>query len=97
MSNNLNDLKFSLTGKMTYILLNINNLNKEIVLLENQMKTYKNTIHYHSLKNSKDILNNKIKCLKKEFIKEFRLENKEEINKYLNLIKKVWKYLFFCA
>ena len=46
MSNNLNDLKFTLTGKMTYILLNINNLNKEIVLLENQMKTYKNTIHY---------------------------------------------------
>lgn len=89
MSNNLNDLKFTLTGKMTYILLNINNLNKEILLLENQMKTYKNTIHYHKLKNSKDILNNKIKRLKKEFIKEFQTENKEEINKYLDLIKKV--------
>ena len=53
------------------------------------MKTYKNTIHYHKLKNSKDILNNKIKRLKKEFIKEFQTENKEEINKYLDLIKKV--------
>lgn len=89
MSNNLNNLKFTLTGKMTYILLNINNLNKEIALLETQMQTYKNTIHYHTLKNSKEILNNKIKYLKKEFIKEFRCENKEEINKYLDLIKKV--------
>ena len=89
MSKELDDLKFVLTGKMTYILLKINNLKKKISLIDEQMKTYKNTIHYHSLNNSKQILKQELADLKLKFIKEFRKENKVEIDTYLKLKDKL--------
>lgn len=85
MPKELADLKFVLTGKMTYILLNINNLKKKILLIDEQMKVYKNTIHYHTLNNSKQILKQELAELKSKFIKEFRKENKEEIDIYLKI------------
>ena len=51
MCDDINKLKFTLTKDMAYIMMQINNLNKEKDLLEEQMKLYKNSIHYHELNN----------------------------------------------
>ncbi len=85
MSNKLENIKFILTGQMTYILKKINNTKKELILVEKQMNSYKNTIHYHTLQNYQKILENKISDLKKDFIKEFRKENKIQIMEYLQI------------
>lgn len=82
-----NDIQFILTKKMTDILLEISHLKYELSLLEEQMNNYKNTIYFHNLTNSKNIIEKKIKNLTKKFIKEFRKENMFEIELY-NLIKK---------
>ena len=67
---------------MAYIMMQINNLNKEKDLLEEQMKLYKNSIHYHELNNEKKRLERKIDRLKKKFVSNFQKENEEEIEKY---------------
>lgn len=89
MPETLDDLKFTLTGKMTYKLLEIVNLKKELELLKEQMSIHKNTIHYHTLNNSTIILEKKIKNKTREFIKEFQEENSGEISKYHQLKDKV--------
>lgn len=53
MCDDINKLKFTLTKEMTYMMMKINNMNKEKELLESQLKLYKNSIHYHELNNSK--------------------------------------------
>lgn len=82
MRNDINKLKFTLTKEMAYMMIQINNLNKEKDLLESQLKIYKNSIHYHELNNSKKKLERKINRIKKQFINEFQKENKIEIEKY---------------
>ena len=82
MCNDINKLKFTLTKDMTYMMVQINNLNKEKDLIESQMKLYRNSIHYQELNNSKKKLERKIKRIKKSFIDEFQKENKVEIEKY---------------
>lgn len=88
MLDELNKLKFTLTGNMTYTIIQINNLYKEKQMIESQLKLYKNTIHYHQLNNSKKIIEIKIKNLKKQFIKEFHNENKKEIEEYWKIRSK---------
>lgn len=88
MLDELNKLKFTLTGNMTYTIIQINNLYKEKEMIESQLKLYKNTIHYHRLINSKKIIEIKIKKLKKEFIKEFHNKNKETIEEYWKIRSK---------
>ena len=82
MCDDINKLKFTLTKEMTYMMMKINNMNKEKELLESQLKLYKNSIHYHELNNSKKVLERKINRLKKQFVNEFQKENKPEIEKY---------------
>lgn len=88
MLDELNKLKFTLTGNMTYTIIQINNLYKEKEMIESQLKLYKNTIHYHRLINSKKIIEIKIKKLKEVFIKEFHKENKEAIEEYWKIRSK---------
>lgn len=88
MLDELNKLKFTLTGNMTYTIIQINNLYKEKQIIESQLKIYKNTIHYHQLNNSKKIIEIKIKKLKKQFIKEFHNENKKSIEEYWKIRSK---------
>lgn len=88
MSCELDKLEFTLTGKMTYIMIQINNLSNEKKMIESQLKLYKNTIHYHHLKNSIQIIDKKIKRLKQDFIKQFRVVNKKSIEEYWKIRSK---------
>ena len=78
MKDNMNSIKFNLTPLMSQKLIEFNNLKKELNSLKN--KDILETNEIKQMKNLEDKLN-KIRI---EFIKEFRLNNKEEILKYLN-------------
>ncbi len=88
MLNELNKLKFTLTGNMTYTMTQINNLYKEKSMIESQLKMYKHTIHYHRLVNDKNKIELRINNLKKQFIESFRKENKDAIDEYWKIRSK---------
>lgn len=88
MLNELNKLKFTLTGNMTYTMIQINNLYKEKSMIESQLKMYKHTIHYHRLVNDKNKIELRINNLKKQFIESFRKENKDAIDEYWKIRSK---------
>lgn len=78
MKENIDSIRFNLTPLMAEKLIEFNNLKKELNFLKNKDILEQNDIK--QIKNIEDKLN-KIRI---EFIKEFRLNNKEEILKYLN-------------
>lgn len=88
MIDEINKLRFTLTGNMAYTMLKINNLYKEKEVIEFQLKIYKNTIHFHRLNNYIIVIDTKINRLKKEFISDFKKVNKEEIDKYWEIRNK---------
>ena len=88
MIDEINKLKFTLTGNMTHTMFKINNLYKEKEAIELQLKIYKNTIHYHRLSNYIIVIDTKIDKLKKQFVREFRQANKKQIDKYWEIRNK---------
>ena len=78
MKDNINSIKFNLTPLMAQKLIEFNNLKKELNSLKNKDILEQNDIK--QIKNIEDKLNQ----IRIEFIKEFRLNNKEEILNYLN-------------
>ena len=78
MKDNINSIKFNLTPLMAQKLIEFNNLKKELNSLKNKDILEQNDIK--QIKNIEDKLNQ----IRIEFIKEFRINNKEEILNYLN-------------
>ena len=78
MKDNINSIKFNLTSLMAEKLIEFNNLKKELNSLKNKDILEQNDIK--QIKNIEDKLNQ----IRIEFIKEFRINNKEEILNYLN-------------
>lgn len=78
MTKRIEDINFNLTDKMIKILIDFNNIKKELNLLK------------HNKDNIKLINNLELKLVNKktQFIKEFRLNNKREIEQYLNIKNK---------
>lgn len=77
MKENINSIKFNLTPLMAQKLIEFNNLKKEINSLKN-----KEILEKYEIKQIKSI-EDKLNQIRIEFIKEFRLNNKEEILNYL--------------
>lgn len=78
MKKSIDSIKFNLTPLMAEKLIEFNNLKKELNSLKN--KEILETNEIKQIKSTEDKLNK----LRIDFIKEFRLNNKEEILKYLN-------------
>ena len=78
MKDNMNSIKFNLTPLMAEKLIEFNKLKKELNSLKNKDILEVNEI------NKIKIIEDKLNQVRIEFIKEFRLNNKEEILKYLN-------------
>lgn len=71
----MNDIEFNLTDNMINILYNIMNIKEELKLEEISQ-------------NKRKKLEKQFIKLRKEFILEFRLNNKEQINKYNEIGKR---------
>lgn len=71
MHNNLEDIKFNLTPNMSKYLLEFNEIKKKLNEVEDKKERKK--------------LERKLNILKDKFIVEFRLNNKDEILKYLSV------------
>ena len=75
MNKNMDSIKFNLTPLMAEKLIEFNNLKKQLNSLKRE-----DTLEQNEIKEIEDKLNK----LRIEFIKEFRLNNKEEILNYLS-------------
>ena len=78
MKENIDSIKFNITPLMAEKLIEFNNLKKELNSLKNKEISEPNEIKQIK------IMGDKLNKIRIEFIKEFRLSNKEEILKYLN-------------
>jgi len=78
MKKNMDSIKFNLTPLMAEKLIEFNNLKKELIFLKS-----KAILEPNEIKQIK-IIGDKLNKIRIEFIKEFRLNNKEEILNYLN-------------
>ena len=81
MKKDLGLVKFNLTPSMSLELIKFNKLKKELNKLKELYNLDKNEELLLKIKN---IQNKLIKC-RNAFIKEFRLNNQEEITKYLQI------------
>lgn len=76
-------IEFNLNSKMATDLINFNSFKKELIQLKN-----KKILNIND-KNKIVELENKLECIKQNFIKEFRKNNKKEIEEYLKLKEKI--------
>lgn len=83
MKEKIEDINFNLTSKMAKILIDFNNIKKEVLQLK---KLYKNN---NDERLQIEIKKLELKLLNKRnlFIKEFRLKNVKEIKEYLDIKK----------
>ncbi len=83
MKEKIEDINFNLTSKMVKILIDFNNIKKELFKLK---KLYKNNNDERLLIEIESL---ELKLIKKRnlFIKEFRLNNLKEIKEYLDIKK----------
>lgn len=81
MNEKIEDINFNLTSKMVKILIDFNNIKKEVLQLK---KLYKNNNDERLLIEIESL---ELKLIKKRnlFIKEFRLNNLKEIKEYLDI------------
>lgn len=81
MKEKIEDINFNLTSKMVKILIDFNNIKKEVLQLK---KLYKNNNDERLLIEIESL---ELKLIKKRnlFIKEFRLNNLKEIKEYLDI------------
>ncbi len=78
MQNELGSLKFTLTKEMASLLLEFDSRKKKLMMLKKLDKN--DDIELQIIKLNKELLS-----LRKKFISEFRINNTEEINKYLQI------------
>jgi len=81
MKKDLELVKFNLTPSMSFELIKFNNLKKELNKLKELYNLDKNEELLLKIKN---IENELIKC-RNTFIREFRLNNQDEITRYLQI------------
>lgn len=81
MKKDLELVKFNLTPSMSFELIKFNNLKKELNKLKELYNLDKNE---ELLLKIKDLENELIKC-RNTFIREFRLNNQDEITTYLQI------------
>ena len=81
MKEKIEDINFNFTSKMAKILIDFNNIKKEVLQLK---KLYKNNNDERLLIEIESL---ELKLIKKRnlFIKEFRLNNLKEIKEYLDI------------
>ena len=79
MKKELSEVKFNLTHDMAKDLICFNELKKELIILKK-----KNILNKNDLIKIKNLEDNLTK-IRIKFIKEFRENNKQEINEYLEL------------
>ena len=81
MKEKIEDININLTSKMAKILIDFNNIKKEVLQLK---KLYKNNNDERLLIEIESL---ELKLIKKRnlFIKEFRLNNLKEIKEYLDI------------
>jgi len=81
MKEKIEDINFNLTSKMAKILIDFNNIKKEVLQLK---ELYKNNNDEELLIKIESL---ELKLIKKKnlFIKEFRLNNLKEIKEYLDI------------
>ncbi len=78
---NLELVKFNLTPSMSLELIKFNNLKKELNKLKEDYQQNKDKETFSKIKT----LQEEMDSCKNTFIKEFRLNNQDEINKYLEI------------
>ena len=81
MKNDLELVKFNLTPSMSFELIKFNNLKKELNKLKELYNLDKNE---ELLLKIKDLENELVNC-RNTFIREFRLNNQDEITTYLQI------------
>ncbi len=80
----IEDIKFNLTPEMADKIVKINDLKVKMLEINKQMEIIRDT----KLVNEREEIMKKMDSFKKDFIKEFQSNNKEQINKYLDLKNK---------
>jgi len=88
MKKDLELVKFNLTPSMSFELIKFNNLKKELNKLKELYNLDKNEELLLKIKN---IENELIKC-RNTFIREFRLNNQDEITRYLQIKDQFWSF-----
>ncbi len=78
---NLELVKFNLTPSMSLELIKFNNLKKELNKLKEEYELDKN----EELLSKIDNIEKEMDACKNAFIREFRLNNQDEINRYLEI------------
>ena len=81
------DIQFNLTEEMTDYIIEINDLKKKLIELEEKIIIIKNEEEKIIIKNEIEDITKKIEKFKRCFIKSFQKNNKEQIKLYLNMQK----------
>ena len=84
----IKDIKFNLTPEMADKIVKINDLKVKVYEIDKQIKEMNEEIKNLKLINRKEEIIKKMDSFKKDFIREFQSNNKEQINKYLDFKNK---------
>ena len=91
MYNKIESIKFNLTQEMSLELIKFNKLKRQL----NDLKELYNLDKNEKLLLQIKELGKKLEKSKNEFIKEFRLNNKEEIINYLKIKDQFWSFFLY--
>jgi len=81
------DIQFNLTDEMTDYIIEINELKKQLIELEDKISIVDNEKDKLKIEKKKKDITKKIEKFKRCFIKSFQKNNKEQIKLYLNMQK----------
>lgn len=81
------DIQFNLTDEMTDYIIEINELKKQLIELEDKISIVDNEKDKLKIEKKKEDITKKIEKFKRCFIKSFQKNNKEQIKLYLNMQK----------
>ena len=84
----IKDIKFNLTPGMADKIVKINDLKVKVYEIDKQIEEMNEEIKNLKLINQKEEILKKMDSFKKDFIREFQSNNKEQINKYLDFKNK---------
>jgi diphthamide biosynthesis methyltransferase len=84
MVEEVDDILFTMTKEMADMLIEYNNLKREITINEELIKNIaSNSKLYYMFYQSNSKKKKRLEDLKKQFIKEFKKNNREEIEEYI--------------